>query len=289
VAAALVAVACGTDDDEGAAPVTTLDTAPAPAGDAPVVAPPGATDPGAPPASAPSGTPGEPAPPGVEPPPTDEPPPPGAEAPIGAVGEGAGWYLQADGAASILVEVRSQAGAEPRSAAIERVQAVLADLTGKPVEISAAAVPGSARTWTADEVRALADGGAAASPARGVLRLLFLRGGFAESERAVGVAVRSDVAAVFADRVDEAAGVFGDRAAVEEAVTMHEVGHLLGLVDLVLATGRADPEHPGHSPNRGSVMYYAVESTLLGTVLSGGPPRDFDADDLADLASIRDA
>ena len=57
----------------------------------------------------------------------------------------------------------------------------------------------------------------------------------------------------------------------------------------MLATGRADPEHPGHSPNRGSVMYHAVESTLLGTVLSGGPPRDFDADDLADLAAIRDA
>ena len=70
---------------------------------------------------------------------------------------------------------------------------------------------------------------------------------------------------------------------------MHEVGHLLGLVDLVLDTGRADPEHPGHSSNRSSVMYWAVESTLITDVLAGGPPRDFDADDLRDLAAIRGA
>jgi hypothetical protein len=34
-------------------------------------------------------------------------------------------------------------------------------------------------------------------------------------------------------------------------------------------------------------MYWAVESGLVTQVLSGGPPRDFDDDDLADLAAIR--
>ena len=77
-----------------------------------------------------------------------------------------------------------------------------------------------------------------------MLTLLYLRGGFAENERAVGVAVRGDVAAVFAERVDEAAGVFGDRSAVEDAVTMHEVGHLLGLVDLVRRHRASRPGAP---------------------------------------------
>ena len=67
---------------------------------------------------------------------------------------------------------------------------------------------------------------------------------------------------------------------------MHEVGHLLGLVDLVLETGRQDPEHPGHSRNRGSVMYFAVESTLVGDLLGGGPPTRFDDADRADLRAI---
>ncbi|MEA3055907.1 MAG: hypothetical protein QOD30_1339, partial [Actinomycetota bacterium] len=36
-----------------------------------------------------------------------------------------------------------------------------------------------------------------------------------------------------------------------------------------------------------SVMYWAVESTVVTDLLTGGPPRDFDAADLADLAEIR--
>ena len=79
------------------------------------------------------------------------------------------------------------------------------------------------------------------------------------------------------------------QAAIEDAVTMHEVGHLLGLVDLYLETGRADPEHPGHSRNTRSVMYWAVESNLVADLLTGGPPKDFDNDDLADLQSIRNS
>lgn len=290
----MLAVACGSGDDPTTTPATSTTTpgvpapAPAPAGEAPPPAEPGSSDPAGPSGAIPAGPIGEPLVPVVEPPPVEEPPDPRTPPPPGAVGSAAAWYLQPDGASSILVEVRSQGGAEPRAGTVAHVQAVLARVTGKRVDVSAGTLAGGSRTWTAEEVRALADDGAPASPERGVLRVLFLQGGFAENERAVGVAVRGDVAAVFAGRVDEAAGVLGDPAAVEDAVTVHEVGHLLGLVDLVLATGRADPEHPGHSPNRGSVMYHAVESTLLGTLLSGGPPRDFDAADLADLAAIRD-
>ena len=209
-------------------------------------------------------------------------------APAGPVGSLAARYLRPSGSETVLVQVLAQDGAGPRTAAPERVRQVLAELSGKTVSLAVGGVRGGSRSWTSEELRAVADEAAPAQTAeQAVLTLLFLRGGFAENERAVGVAVRGDVAAVFAERVDEAAGMLGNPAAVEDAVTMHEVGHLLGLVDLVLDTGREDPEHPGHSPNRGSVMYYAVESTVLGSVLSGGPPRDFDQADLDDLARIR--
>jgi hypothetical protein len=69
-------------------------------------------------------------------------------------------------------------------------------------------------------------------------------------------------------------------------VATHELGHLLGLVDLVLDTGREDPEHPGHSRSRDSVMFWAVESDLIGSLLGGGPPTVFDAADRADLVAI---
>jgi hypothetical protein len=88
-------------------------------------------------------------------------------------------------------------------------------------------------------------------------------------------------------RAHVAAGLLGDPDRVELAVATHELGHLLGLVDLVLHTGREDPEHPGHSPDRESVMIWAVETDLVTTLLGGGPPTDFDAADRADLSAIR--
>ncbi|HYD10133.1 MAG TPA: hypothetical protein VEA78_08525, partial [Acidimicrobiales bacterium] len=120
-----------------------------------------------------------------------------------------------------------------------------------------------------------------------VIHLVFVHGHWHESDTVLGVAVSGDTAAIFVDAVEDAASPLVGSAAIEEAATLHEVGHLLGLVDLHLDTGRADPEHPGHSANRNSVMYWAVESTLITDVLVGGPPREFDGDDLRDLATIK--
>lgn len=205
----------------------------------------------------------------------------------GAVGSFGRYYLAAGGAAELQIDLRVQASVAPDAAAVQRLRDVLAREAGKPVAVTTGSVSGDRTDWSADAIRTEADRGRPGTGAgTGVLTVLYLAGGFAESDTSLGVAVRSDVAAVFPDRIDEAAGVFGDPRRIETAVVVHELGHLLGLVDLELDTGRADPEHPGHSPNRGSVMYYAVESTLVGDLLSGGPPTEFDAADRRDLATI---
>lgn len=292
LAGVVLAAACGSDEPEQADGVATTSTAPS---GVTVPADPVAPAEQATPDTLPSGEPTETGDAGTlapgptvttpQPPPAADPAPAFSAGPVGSL---AVRYLRPDESERVLVQVLAQEGAGPRSAVADRVRRVLASVSGKPVSVAAAGLGGGARSWTGDDLRALAD---SSSPAQTgdevVLTLLFLRGGFAENERAAGVAVRGDVAAVFAERVDEASGRLGNPGAVEEAVTMHEVGHLLGLVDLVLDTGRQDPEHPGHSPNEDSVMYYAVESTLLGSLLGGGPPRDFDQADLDDLARIR--
>lgn len=108
-----------------------------------------------------------------------------------------------------------------------------------------------------------------------------------ENENVVGLAFNASSFAIFPDQL--AGGLLGlNYAGYEEAVVVHELGHLFGLVNL---TGQGafheDAEHPGHSSSSGSVMYWAVESTLVLEIFEGGPPRAFDAADVQEMDAIR--
>ena len=209
----------------------------------------------------------------------------------GGPGAYARTLLQPQRSERIVVELLVQQGAAPRQATRDHVTSVLRDASGKPVTVDGpVALPAGDGTTTDAEIRELADrhGRAAQTTERAVVRLLFLNGRYVPEDGVLGVAVRGDTAAVFSQQVRNTSRPL-PADALEVAVTTHEVGHLLGLVDLVLHTGRQDPKHEGHSPNEESVMYWAIESSLVFQVLSGPPPRDFDADDRRDLATIRNS
>jgi hypothetical protein len=80
---------------------------------------------------------------------------------------------------------------------------------------------------------------------------------------------------------------------VEQSVFVHELGHVLGLVNLgtPMVTPHEDthPDRRGHSNNQGSVMYWAVETSAIGNILGQNPPDDFDNNDRADLRARRNA
>jgi hypothetical protein len=218
--------------------------------------------------------------------------PPNPHAPTnpgaGGPGSAAGWFLRPTETSRIVVQVLTQSGAEPAASTVDRVAAVLRAASGKPVTMTGGRVAASHDTWTTAQIRDGADAVPASAPAgTAVLRILFVHGRSDKGDDVLGITPRGDVTAIFSDRVAASESGLGDPHAVERAVTTHEVGHVLGLVDLFLSTGRADKDHPGHSTNRQSVMYWAVESSLVGDLLTGGPPQNFDDADLADLATIR--
>jgi hypothetical protein len=270
---ALLVAACGDDDDAAVTPGATTTTV---VGQSPTTA---ATAPDVT-TVAPSDQPTTSA--AAEP--TEQPP----DA-LGAPGSFAPGYLQAATGGSLVVEVASQDGAEPEQGTLDHVRSVLADASGKSVSVVGAKSPQANDRWTSDGLRAAVADVRSTPQGNGtvVLRLLFVHGHWADDDSVLGVSFQADAAAIFIDDVRDAADPLIGAGAIEVATTTHEVGHLLGLVDLYLHTGREDPDHPGHSTNTRSVMYWAVESSLVTDLLTGGPPRDFDAADKADLATIK--
>jgi hypothetical protein len=205
--------------------------------------------------------------------------PPGSFAPA---------ILQGTRSSEVVVEVRTQPSAAPQQSSIDHLASVLRSVTGKAVTVAnGAGISGGSKAWSADDLRATGAGGAAQGGGRAVIHLLFVHGSFGGDSGVLGVAVNGDTAAVFVDQVTAASTPLIGEAGIESAVVTHEVGHLMGLVDLFLHTGRQDPQHPGHSTNPNSVMYWAVESNVVADVLQGGPPKDFDSADLSDLQTIR--
>ena len=148
-------------------------------------------------------------------------------------------------------------------------------------------------TWDADDVRDARwkHGGDAMDSNTLNWYFLFPSGTYTSAET-LGVAVDASTIAIFKDSVDEAEGFLGrpSKEEVERAVTVHEAGHLLGLVNLVYESpiDHEDPDNEGHSNNEDSVMYWAIDSNNVGNFIFGSLPDEFDADDKSDLQGMAD-
>ncbi|GAC1528534.1 MAG: hypothetical protein NVS3B12_00640 [Acidimicrobiales bacterium] len=201
--------------------------------------------------------------------------------------------LRPEPVASIQIEILQQAGATPNDTALRYDVSMIAKVAAKAAGIGrTVTIPDGGTAWTPQALAALVDrygttntSGAATA----VLHLVFVHGTLANSSGVLGVAFRGDTLAIFPDQTKDQLSLDSDR--VLQAVYLHETGHLLGMVDLALHENRGDPNDPSqpsaHSPDRNSVMYYAIDTTGLSTVFTGGPPIDFDAADYADFAKLR--
>jgi len=122
-----------------------------------------------------------------------------------------------------------------------------------------------------------------------VLYVLYADG---DTGSAIGAAYSSSAYAVFKQAIESAATPLVSAEEIEDSVIVHEAGHVLALVNIGYQSPRnhEDPQHPGHSNNPKSVMYWAVDNVGVVGLLGGNmrPPTAFDANDLADLRDLRD-
>ena len=194
-------------------------------------------------------------------------------------------------------EIDAQEGVEVDEAAVEHLLAVLARVVDKPdgiVREGGNTFVSDRTSWTADDLRAAtaANRTTTTTDDRVSVHLLYVAGSHADEDgqtNAIGLAYSASTAALFPQRWQGVASLLGSARAIERAVLVHELGHLLGLVNIGYESDvdHEDPDHPGHSSNRGSVMFHAIETTLIGQVFDGPPPNTFDDADRSDLEGLR--
>lgn len=211
----------------------------------------------------------------------------------GPVGAMARSYLRGSPANVLRIEIDYVSGREPSTSAIDHLRGVLLSVVDgrKSVIIERGNALPARASWTTAEIDALerSHRQRRSSGNTVTMWIAYLNGSFAEGGGALGVAYKASAAAIFRDRIDDATTAVLLASEIERSVLTHEVGHLLALVNIGYksAHDHEDAQHPHHSSNQQSVMYWQVEDVSIRSLLSGGPPSDFDADDRADLAMLR--
>lgn len=197
-----------------------------------------------------------------------------------------------------VIEVDAQAGAELSGAVLEHLAGQLRQVADTPGGVTVDAsgrIDGDVREWTLGDIRAVeaASRSIPQTSDTAVVHVVALRGQPDQSDpgiaSSIGIAFGATSFVVFPDRVDDLALLLGGADAILRAVVVHELGHLLCLVNLSYDSeiDHEDPEHPGHSRDDTSVMFHAIETTAIGQLFQGAPPSTFGDADLADLEGLR--
>jgi hypothetical protein len=222
-------------------------------------------------------------------------------------------YIRGDRFPKLLLEIDSVPGFEPRPSSQDAVVQALGTLLSRPAAVSASGTSspsyskGADYAWTLAELDALATStfDLAVGPETIKMHILFVDGHSAEDNpngKTLGLAWAHTHLVVFKKTIEDTcrSGVTGTLAEnvcadAEQGVWMHEIGHLLGLVDngLPMVTPHKDPTHGAHDQNNACIMFWAYETgDVLDEIRSrllGGNTSKLDFDDACknDIAAVR--
>ncbi|HWC12149.1 MAG TPA: hypothetical protein VG455_13120 [Acidimicrobiales bacterium] len=202
-----------------------------------------------------------------------------------------GWALLSPEVPRAVIEVDRLGGAPLGQQAVEGLADALREHGGKrDVEVVEADAPTTDDVYTPEDLLATSrehrdhssDDGTVA------LHVLVLPGRF-QAEGVPGVAFHATAMALFTEEIRRVLPPGASIGAFEAAVATHELGHAFGLVNRTgVGDFHEDPEHPGHTADEDSVMYWAIESSALGQLFRTAPPSTFTEADRQEMSSIRD-
>lgn len=207
-------------------------------------------------------------------------------------------YLQDSTYDSLLIEIDYVSGAAPDPDAVAALEAALADLCDKSqitTRLDDELPPQGAPAWTVQQATDLEvewrDSYRDPESGQAVLYFLYLDGHSdldSDAGRILGYAVRGSSMVMFKDTIDSTGSGLPLAAGVEETVIVHELGHVLGLVNngVDMVEPHQDTDHGKHDDDEGCIMYWAVETDAVVDLLLSGAP-DFDASCRADLQAAK--
>ncbi|HEY8739542.1 MAG TPA: hypothetical protein VIN56_02985 [Candidatus Dormibacteraeota bacterium] len=193
----------------------------------------------------------------------------------------------------VTVEADVAGNAAPSGAVTSNLLGVLGRESGKSIAQGGAHAFGGkgGGCWSDPDIqqatsqqRRVHTGGSTAA-----LYVMFLDGSYCPDANVLGLAYGASEMLIFTISVQSLATptVHGDE--FMKSVTIHELGHVLGMVNIGYQStiDHEDAAHPHHSSNSNSVMYYAIDQGNLLQQFVSGPPQTYDASDEADLQGLR--
>jgi len=208
-----------------------------------------------------------------------------------AVGASAKDLLSASNYTSILIEIQYMPGYQPDAASINNLVNFINTLANKPAGITVvqSQVPAGGKSiYNLDDIAALekADRTKYTSGAQIAINFLYVDGTYTQSD-VLGFAYRNTSMCIFAKKVADNSGGLGQvsRTKLESTILEHEMGHILGLVNLgsAMQTPHEDASHEKHCTNTSCLMYYQTQTTgMIGTLMNGAIPT-LDVNCRADL------
>jgi len=207
------------------------------------------------------------------------------------VGATANELLSSSKFTSVTIEVQYMTGYQPDVAALNHLRTVLDSWVNKPggITVITKEIPASPDSLLAvQDVVQIENNNRTVFTSGSTIGLYILyTNGNHVNPNTLGIAYKNTSLVLFGKKIQDNSGAIGQpsRTKLVATVAEHELGHLLGLVDLgsPMQTNHKDASYGNHCNNRNCLMYYASDTKdILGFLVTGNIPS-LDANCFADI------